>query len=336
MKVTIKDVAREANVATSTVSRVLSNSSKISEATKQKVNEAIKKLNYTPNIVARGLANRKTRILAVVLPQGADELFANPFFTQAMKGISVCAQREDYYIMYAFKDNKDKDWLKRFTESNLVDGICLFNAKDNDEDIKYLRGITFPFVIIGRPENVENVDDVLWVDNDNFEAMYKLTQRLIDMGHEDVGFIGAKEYLNVEKDRFEGYKQGLFSRGVLLNKNIICEMSDFTESEGYLAAKELLKNKCLTAVLATDDLLAIGIQRYILENNLNNIAVVGFNNTFLGSYQKIPLASVDINSESLGFYATKLLIDNLENKENKKHFYIIDTKLIERESLFIK
>ena len=318
MKVTIKDVAREANVATSTVSRVLSNSSKISEATKQKVNEAIKKLNYTPNIVARGLANRKTRILAVVLPQGADELFANPFFTQAMKGISICAQREDYYIMYAFKDNKDEGWLKKFTQSNLVDGICLFNARDNDEDINYLRDISFPFVIIGRPENVEdvnNINDLLWVDNDNFEAMYKLTQRLIDMGHKEVGFVGAKEYLNVEKDRLEGYKQGLFSRGILLNNDIIYEMNDFAENEGYLAAKELLKNKCITAILAADDLLAIGIQRYLLENNLNNIAVVGFNNTFLGLYQKTPLASVDINSESLGFYATKLLIDNLENKD---------------------
>ena len=89
MKVTIKDVAREARVATSTVSRVLANSSKISEETKERVNEAIKKLNYTPSVVARSLANNKTRILAVLLPGGAEVSFENPFFVQAMKGISM-------------------------------------------------------------------------------------------------------------------------------------------------------------------------------------------------------------------------------------------------------
>ena len=140
MKVTIKDVAKEANVATSTVSRVLSNSPRISEETKKKVNEAIKKLNYTPNVVARGLANNRTRILAVVLPDGAEKMFSNPFFAQALKGISVCAQKENYYIMYGFKDECSSDgWIKQFTESNLVDGLCLFNAKDNDEDIEYLK-----------------------------------------------------------------------------------------------------------------------------------------------------------------------------------------------------
>ena len=91
MKVTIKDVAKEANVATSTVSRVLANSDRISEETKERVKKAIRKLNYTPNAVARGLANNKTRILAILLPNGAEKSFENPFFVQVMKGISKYA-----------------------------------------------------------------------------------------------------------------------------------------------------------------------------------------------------------------------------------------------------
>ena len=141
MKITIKDVAREAKVATSTVSRVLANSNRISEETKERVNEAIKKLNYIPSVVARGLAKNKTRILAVLLPGEAEVSFENPFFVQAMKGISMCSQREDYYIMYAFNENKEneEEWIKKFTEGNLVDGICLFNVKDNDKTINYLK-----------------------------------------------------------------------------------------------------------------------------------------------------------------------------------------------------
>lgn len=121
MKVTIKDVAREARVATSTVSRVLANSSKISEETKERVNEAIKKLNYTPSVVARSLANNKTRILAVLLPGGAEVSFENPFFVQAMKGISMYSQKEDYYIMYAFNDSKkdDEEWIKNLQKEIL-------------------------------------------------------------------------------------------------------------------------------------------------------------------------------------------------------------------------
>ena len=97
MNVTIKDVAREANVSTSTVSRVISNSDKISDKTKKRVNEVIKKLNYTPNIIARGLVKNRTGILAVVLPTEAEDIFSNPFFIQAMKGISIFHQL-NYFV----------------------------------------------------------------------------------------------------------------------------------------------------------------------------------------------------------------------------------------------
>jgi len=333
MKVTIKDVAREAKVATSTVSRVLSNSHKISEETKKKVNDAIEKLNYTPNIIARGLANNKTRILAVMLPEEAEELFENPFFIQAMKGISICAQKENYYIMYAFKEDNinEREWIKRFTESNLVDGLCLFNAKENDENIEYLKENKFPFVVIGRPEEVKGV---LWVDNDNFQAVYKLTQMLVDSGHMSIGFLGAKENLNVSKDRLNGFKQGLFSRDIEVNNKLVIQVEEFSEDYGYRAAKRILKENKVTAIVATDDLLALGVQRLLKEKNINDIAVVGFNNIPLAKYQEPSLSSVDVNGEKLGYYATKLLIDNLENRECSDRFYIIETEFIERDSIF--
>ena len=243
MRVTIKDVAREAKVATSTVSRVLANSSKISEETKKRVNEAIKKLNYTPSVVAKSLANNKTRILAVLLPGEAEVSFENPFFVQAMKGISMYSQKEDYYIMYAFNENKkdDEEWIKKFTEGNLVDGVCLFNVKDNDITINYLKEKEFPFVVIGRPDEI---DGVLWVDNDNFAAMYNLTQNMIELDNKRIAFIGAKSEMNVSKDRLNGYKQALFSRNIEVDNELIIEMDDFSEKNGYLGAKSILeKNK---------------------------------------------------------------------------------------------
>ena len=98
MKITIKEVAEQANVSPSTVSRVLSNSSQISEKTKERVREVIRELNYKPNAFARSLANKKSRILGVVLPSEAQDLLLNPFFFQAMKGMSSYAKKKRYYI----------------------------------------------------------------------------------------------------------------------------------------------------------------------------------------------------------------------------------------------
>lgn len=332
MKVTIKDVAREANVATSTVSRVLSNSHKISDKTKEKVNEAIKKLNYTPNIIARGLANNRTRILAVILQKEAEDIFSNPFFVQAMKGISIYAQKENYYIMYAFKQEgkDDKEWFKKFIDSNLVDGICLLNSKEKDDTINYLNDIEFPFVVIGRPDEVNNV---LWVDNNNVKAMYDLVQMLIDYGHKEIAFIGAKANLNVSRDRLKGYKQALIDNRIEIKNSLIYEAEEFTQSNGSYAINKILDSNRPTAVVATDDLLAFGAQETLNELGVKNMSIAGFNNIPMSEYQNPPLSSVDINAEELGFYATKLIIDRLEEKSSNRNSYIIDTKLIERESI---
>ncbi|MGL4570898.1 MAG: LacI family DNA-binding transcriptional regulator [Clostridium sp.] len=331
MKVTIKDVAKEANVATSTVSRVLSNSSKISEETKKKVNDAIKKLNYVPSAIARGLANNKTNILAVVVPEGAEEIFSNPFFIQALKGVSICAEKNNYYIMYAFEEanSNNDDWIRKFSDSNLVDGICLFRAKENDNYVKYLKKIAFPFVVIGKPEDDDNM---LWVDNDNFKAVYELVKELVSIGHSRIAFIGGHNTLNVSKNRLNGYISGLKDNGIEIKSELIYEAEDFKEKFGFEGAMEILKNSNPTAIIAGDDLLAFGVQKALNVLNKSNIAVVGFNNIPFCMHSNPTLSSVDINSEKLGYYAAKLLIDRLNKVNERKRNYIIETELIKRDS----
>ena len=156
MKVTIKDVAKEANVAVSTVSRVLSNSDKISDKTKKKVLDAVKKLNYIPNEMARSLATKRTNILAVIIPQWICDSFYHPFFLQVFRGISNCAKDRGYFIMYGFKEEDDDTWINRFIQSNFVEGILLFHEENDKITIKYLKDIGFPFVSVSLPDNMEN------------------------------------------------------------------------------------------------------------------------------------------------------------------------------------
>lgn len=175
MKVTIKDVAKEANVSASTVSRVLSNNSKISEKTKENVWEAIKKLNYTPNEMARGLATQRTNILTVALPQDFGQSFSNPFFMQVLKGISTVAKDRGYFIMYAFKEEGDS-WINRFIQSNFVQGIILFHEENEKDTINYLKEIDFPFVSIGLPKDV---DSLLKIDSEQYREIHEANGRYI-------------------------------------------------------------------------------------------------------------------------------------------------------------
>lgn len=331
MKVTIKEVAKEANVSPSTVSRVISDSSQISEETKERVREAIKNLKYRPNAIARSLANKKSRILGVVLPNEAQDLISNPFFIQAMKGMSSYAQNKKYYITYAFSEDEktELEYINNFITSNLVDGICLLRARTDDKSIKYLKETGFPFVVIGRPEESE---DMLWVDNDNFQATYNLVNELIKKGHKDIAFLGAKKEWNVTKDRFKGFKVACEMNGILIQDKNVMMVNAFNQQEGIDGTIKLLENIMPTAIIVEDDVLAFGTLKVIKGKNIENIEVVGFNNNPLAEFQSPPLSSVDINAEELGYHAAKILIDFLENSESTINHYIIDSKLIKRES----
>ena len=334
MKVTIKDVAKAANVATSTVSRGLSNNEKISDETKARVFEAIKKLNYKPNAIARSLANKKRHMLGVVLPNEAQDLISNHFFIEAMKGMSLYAQSMNYFITYAFSKDEDDEsnYVEELCNSSLVDGICLLRAKEKDKTIEFLKEKEFPFVVIGRPEDTA---ETLWVDNDNFKASYDLNERIIKKGLKNIVFVGGRVQWNVTKDRYNGYKMAHEVNCVSFDENYVLIGEDCCENTGYRLISEFLKSgKKFDAVFTTDDLLAIGVLKKLNEEKIKNITVTGFNNIPLASYQNPPLASMDINAQELGYRATKLLIDSLEGIKNPNKHFIVNCDFIERESFY--
>jgi len=336
MKITIKDVAIEAKVTPSTVSRVINNKDKISNETKMRVLEAIKKLNYRPNAIARSLANKRRQILGVVMPNEAKDFFSHHFFLEAMKGMSNYAQKKNYYITYAFSKDEfsEEKYVKELCESSLVDGIFLLRAKENDKTIEFLKSKHFPFVVIGRPEQT---DDSLWVDNDNFKASYDLIEKIIKKGIKKIAFIGARPQWNVTKDRFNGFKMSCEINGITIDQSSIFYGEDFSESIGYNLATLLLnKKKDIQAIFTTDDLLGIGVLKKLHDENIKDIIVTGFNNIPLAPYQTPPLASIDIKASVLGYLATELLINSLEGIKNINNHRIINCDFVERESFTLK
>lgn len=330
MPVTIKDVAKLANVAPSTVSRVIANNPKISDATKERVYKAMKELNYHPNAIARSLANKATKTIGLLLPNKGEDLFVNPFFTQVMRGISMYAQKKGYYIMYAYSDDETEEveLIKHFINSRLVDGLILTTAREDDKCIEFLRESDSNFVVIGKPEDST---DILWVDNDNFHAMYSVVNTLIQRGKRDIAFISGSQEFNVSSNRLEGYVTALSNSGIQIDKGLVAE-ADFNEDSGYHCMNRILDYKVPSALVTTDDLLAFGAMRALEERNITDISIVGFNNTPLAAHKTPSLTSVDINAEKLGYFAAKLLINKLNNIKENIHSYIIETELIERDS----
>ncbi len=330
MAVTIKDVAKLANVSPSTVSRVIANNPRISDATKRIVFDAMSQLNYRPNAIARSLANQSTQTLGLILPSTDENLFKNPFFIEVMRGISLYAQKKGYRIMYTYSANPDEEvhFIEDFIQSKWVDGVVLLSAQENDKCIEYLKDSAFPFVVVGRPEKT---DDVLWVDNDNFQATYNVVNHLIHKGCAKIAFVGGPLTMNFSRDRLEGFMRAMNVRGLSVEKHYVVEMPDLTIEYGYEAMNQLSGDLIPDAVVTTDDFLAIGVNRYIVEHEMKT-KVVGFNNIPLGEYQTPSLTSVDIDAESLGYQAAKLLINKLKGIENNLNHCIVGTKLIERES----
>lgn len=330
MSKTIRDVAKMANVSPSTVSRVISDNPKISEETKIRVRKAMEELHYQPNQIARSLTNKSTHTLGLLLPGSDEDFLNNPFFVQALRGISSFAKKKGYYILitHAEKNEDECTVLNQLIGSRWVDGIILPTVKDNDPRIKFLESREHPFVVIGRPDDDKNT---LWVDNDNVNAMFNVVDILIKKGYRTIAFIGGADEFKVTKDRLLGYLKALEANGIPVNLDLI-EERDYTESAAYDATYSIFTKSSPDAVVTTDDLIAFGVQRALIELDKANVALVGFNNTALTQYKSPSITSVDINSEKLGMFAVKLLISQIEGDDLETNCYIIDTKLIYRDS----
>lgn len=334
MGVTLNDIAKAAKVSPSTVSRAIANNPKISRATKEKVFKIMKELNYHPNIIARSLANRSTRIIGIIIPGMAEKAFQHPFFPEVLRGISSIAYKYKYYVLISSVDNLDeeKQTLKQFTQGGITEGIILLASRVRDPSVAELTKMNFPFVVIGKPENEHEVN---WVDNNNFTVGYELTKHFIEQGHRQIAFLGVSSNYIVTLDRLNGYKRALTDRGLPVDERLIVE-SKFIDDNGYDLMKRLFDRGITpTGVIAGDDSLAFGALRFISEQGLKvpeDIAVAGFNNVPLANYSCPPLTSVEINAFSLGVKAFELLLTAINSDCPSYNRAIVPAELVIRGS----
>ena len=336
-KVTIKDVAKEAKVSPSTVSRVISDSPNISKKTKDKVRFIMDEMGYYPNAIARSLVKQKTRSIGLVMSRPTDRALANPFFSGVIQGIATVAQEKNYSLLLTAADNYEDEYQEALKQLKVgrVDGLVLLASRINDDLIKQLLKNNYPFVLIGRSQEYQSIPRV---DNDNYKAAYDLIIKLIKSGYKDFSILaGHKDYV-FTGDRLKGVIDALKENDLSLDSDRI-EFTDFTFESAEESAYKILSNHKTDALIAFDDLLgmaAVQIAESLGFSVPDQIGIVGFNDHTLVSYLKPSLTTVKIPIVDMGERAISMLIKMLENTSYNGEEKIIPTEIIERESLKFK
>ncbi len=329
---TLEDIARQAGVSRSTVSRVLNDHPNVREEVRRRVLEVIRQTGYHPNAAARTLASQRSLMLGLVLPRSVSSFFSDPYFPRLTQGIAQACNHYNYTLaLFLVSSAEDEAKIyPRISRRGLLDGILLQSGQIGDQLMDRLLASNIPLVVIGRPFNPNGVS---YIDVDNVNAAYNAVSHLIRLGYQRIATIAGPDNSTVSIDRKEGYTRALLERGRKVDPSLIAE-GDFTEAGGYYAMQSLLPARP-DAVFVASDAMAIGAMRAIREAGLRipeDIAVVGFDDLPFASTTTPPLTTVRQPIAPLGFKAVEILLDLIENGVQPPRRVIMDTELVVRDS----
>lgn len=334
MMPTINDVAKEAGVSISTVSRVLNNNYPVKEETRIKIEKAIEKLNYKPNMLARSLITKKTSTIGVIVPG-----ITNLFFPTIVESIEDYSKDQGYSIVLCNTRGealKEKEIIENLMSKG-VDGIIIIDPTIDNLKNKYLEDVSMklPIIIInGSPEGIKGN----FICYDEKVGTLEAFEYLLKLGHKEIAFIrGSKSYSYDIKEKI--YidiieKNNLNYKEILdVGKGNSIEVVENTQKK---VEELLLKKNKPTAIFACNDLMALGSVNACNKLNLNvpyDISIIGFDNTLISNITHPKLTTVDLNMEEIGNIAALKLLEIIEDK-NKSIKYTMETKLIVRESCY--
>ena len=335
MAVTIKDVAALAGVSPSTVSRTCKNNPSISEETKERVRKAMAELGYEPNFQASNLASQNSRTIGIILPASAKEVYENSFYLEAIQGIShYCNGRQYMTTIVTGQDEADiLDAVRSMSRSGKVDGFIILYSKKDDPVIDYLFNEGLLYILIGKATQYTN--QTIYIDNDNLLAGREAAEYLYQLGHRRIAYLGSDSSLMFSADRKAGYQLALASHQLPVRPEYCVEVKNVSENNEEAIRGLLMQKDRPTAILVSDDILAVSLERVCLENHLaipEDLSIISFNNSLFARLTSPQLTSIDIGAGQLGSEAASQIINHIENPNLLATKIIVPHHLIERDS----
>ncbi len=263
----LKQLSQHLGLSQTTVSRALNGYPEVSEKTRLRVLEAARRLGYSPNLRAKGLATGRTMVIGHVIPVTEKHDMVNPVFGDFLAGAGDSYRRAGFDMLISMVDDADQESVYRALQSRgQVDGLILHGPKMRDPRIALLQELGLPFVVHGRASHMGG--GYAWVDMDNRRAFDRATDLLISMGHRRIALINGQEQMDFAFRRREGYVAAL-TRAGLTPDPAIMRNDEMTETLGHRAARAMLRGpNPPTAFLAASIIIAIGIRRAIEEHGL--------------------------------------------------------------------
>lgn len=318
--VTIKDVAKLADVSISTVSRVLNNKDKVSEDAKKAVLDAVRELNYQPNLLAKSLKTMKSYTVGFVV-----ENITNPYFADIIKAVQEEAYKNGFNVLLCDSRRNDQRVISHLNslKSKKVDGIIYCSGKNVSDQVKKefldLKESNMPIVLLGKSNLNLDVSNISTGDEN---AAYKIVTHLINLGHKNITFIGGiKDYL-ITSQRVEGYQEAMKKNALEENCQIYYgEYGDnIVKRAKEIGLEVLQKENRPSAIFGADDLIALGIElaAKTLEIKIpQDLAVVGFNNLQYSQYADPPITSIGFPRYEMGRLAFQNLHRQIEENNNQ-------------------
>jgi LacI family transcriptional regulator len=331
-RATITDVASEAGVHPSTVSRVLNGhaGSTIRPATRERVLAAADVLGYRPSALARSLRLQRTLTLGMLVPD-----ITNPFFSSIIKGAEDAARERGYNLILCNSEDqpeREAAYLQLLRERQ-VDGVLIASSQMADETIEGLRADSFPFVLVNRAA-LDGEDLAVVVDN--HAAAVEVVAHLAALGHRRVGHLAGPQNTTTGRDRREGYEAGVRAHGLVHEPALIVEADAFSEDAGDRALGIMLAGPARpTAVFGANDLIAIGMLQRLRRIGVrvpDDLSIVGFNDIPLAGLLEPALTTVRVPQLAMGVAGAHLLIDRLEGRPIGEIRLTLPTELVIRAS----
>jgi DNA-binding LacI/PurR family transcriptional regulator len=329
MKPTIYDIAREAGVSATTVSKVINNKGRISEKTRKKILSIIEELHYQPNVLASAMKGKSTYTIALLIPD-----MANPVYSEYLKHIEEYGQEHGFSVVMCSTGSNPEKEAKHIAllRQKHVDGFIIASVFKNEAVLKQLMEEEIPLVFFSlqRPEL-----PVASVVGDDYLGGYIATEHLLSLGHRRIGIIAEAATIS-GTERTRGYEKALVNAEIEVDESLIISINEPTIEGAKKHAKKLLDSEQRpTAIFGCNDVLAIGTMLAAKELGItlpDELSVMGFDNTVMCDIVEPQLTSVAPPVQEMGRQAMELLIQQIEQKDNMKQRISLLPELVIRRS----
>jgi LacI family transcriptional regulator len=337
MSYTYKDIAKRSGVSITTVSRVINKKDlhKVGKKNREKVEALIKKLDFTPNIIARSLVSKKTFNIAVAIKDLEDII--NPYFSQVVSGIAYVLERRGYYLQLvrtlSGKEPPLSPYYLKAIQEKRVDGLILLSEEAKDKEVLELHRKKVPIVLVNRYINGEKIHSVL-IDNE--KGLYEAAKALIGLGRRKIVFMAGSLEFQLDRDRLNGYKRALSENNIGFDASLVTEGRFEFDKASEAFERLLAQNKQFDAIAASDDVMALACITALKKKSISvpgDVSVIGFNDMLLVPAASPTLSSMRLPLVDIGKEAANMLLKLIDKEKFERLSVTFTPELIRRESI---